>query len=94
MVEKSSVDDSTNKRGAGFLRRLGLLVSSFIVALVIPMLSGIQILAGKVGFNYVHEARAENSSDTPRVHLIFDVLPKKGKGFYVYPSEIGLKEPF
>ena len=36
---------------------------------------------------------AENSSDIPRVHLIFDVLPKRGGGFYVYPSTFRMLEP-
>lgn len=30
-----------------------------------------------------HEAR--NSSDKPRVHLIFDILPPPGRGYYVLP---------
>lgn len=32
----------------------------------------------------VHEAR--NPTGEPRVHLIFDVLPGPGKGYYVLPA--------
>ena len=30
---------------------------------------------------------AENPSPEPRVHLIFDILPPPGRGFYVYPPD-------
>ncbi len=34
----------------------------------------------------LHEAR--NPTNEPRVHLIFDVLPEKGRGHYIYaPTE-------
>ncbi|MDE0305876.1 MAG: aspartyl/asparaginyl beta-hydroxylase domain-containing protein [Albidovulum sp.] len=32
---------------------------------------------------------AENSSTEERVHLIFDVLPHRGRGFYVFPQKRG-----
>ena len=28
---------------------------------------------------------AKNLSDKPRIHLIFDLLPALGRGFYAYP---------
>ena len=30
---------------------------------------------------------ADNPSDEPRVHLIFDVLPPPGRGYYVFPLQ-------
>ncbi len=36
-------------------------------------------------FNNKAEHEARNTSDEPRVHLIFDVLPPPGRGYYVLP---------
>ncbi len=38
-------------------------------------------------FNNKARHWADNRSDEPRVHLIFDVLPPRGQGFFVFPLE-------
>ncbi len=38
-------------------------------------------------FNNKERHWAHNPSDEPRVHLIFDVLPPPGGGFYVFPRD-------
>ncbi len=38
-------------------------------------------------FNNKARHWAENQSDKPRVHLIFDVLPPRGRGFYALPFD-------
>ena len=32
---------------------------------------------------------AENASDESRIHLIFDILPAPGQGYYTYPLDSG-----
>ena len=43
-------------------------------------------------FNNKARHWAENLSEEPRIHLIFDVLPPEGKGFFVLPldSKVGI----
>ncbi len=38
-------------------------------------------------FNNKVKHWAENLSDEPRVHLIFDVLPPPGRGYYAFPRD-------
>lgn len=54
-----------------------------------PLTSGGQTVVMREGELWVFDNKAEhdarNSTDDPRVHLIFDVLPGPGRGYYVLP---------
>ena len=56
-----------------------------------PMTSGGERIVMREGELWVFDNKAEhdarNPTDEPRVHLIFDVLPAPGHGYYVLPAE-------
>ena len=56
-----------------------------------PLAAGEETVVMREGelwvFNNKVKHSAENPSQEPRVHLIFDLLPAPGRGYYAYPLE-------
>ena len=56
-----------------------------------PLAAGEETVVMREGelwvFNNKVKHSAENLSQEPRVHLIFDLLPPPGRGYYAYPLE-------
>ena len=56
-----------------------------------PLAAGDETVVMREGEFWVFDNRvrhwAENLSNEPRVHLIFDLLPSPGRGYYAFPPE-------